>query len=269
MMLMVVEENKKVRVVCNGRHISINVVVINVLLIARTCVSSLFTFTTPASFVHGYMTTSQNVSLGAFHFVEEEKDKKKDCFIYTTALPMHAFSKRQWHKKGSISSRKCLSCIKKFLSDSGSLGTVLLRDHAMSNGLVDGNLHHVSGKIIKDCAMQCDLIDREVANKLYHDFLSIFKVSSMSVEDIVVFGLDTVSYQRFLRMTSIPPDDPIPSKCTYDFLTSIRTPQVLHKQFTQCPNTNRSHFWPIGTFHDSPSMMKWSPLKFYNWGDKI
>jgi hypothetical protein len=52
--LMVVEENKKVRVVCKGRHISITVVVINVLLITRTCFSSLFTFTTPASFVHGY-----------------------------------------------------------------------------------------------------------------------------------------------------------------------------------------------------------------------
>jgi hypothetical protein len=136
---------------------------------------------------------------------------KKECFICTIALPMQAFSKRQWHKKGSISSRKCLSYIKKFLSDSGSLGPVLLRDHAMSNGLVDGNLHHVSGKLIRDHAMQCDLIDREVAKKLYHDFLSRFKVSSMSVEDIVAFGVDIESYQRFLCMTSIPPDDPIPS----------------------------------------------------------
>ena len=156
MNLIVVEENKKVNVVCMGRHISINVVAINILLITKTCFSSLFTFTTPASFVHGYMTTSQNVSLGAFNFVEEKEDKKKECFICTIALPMHAFSKRQWHKKGSISSRKCLSCIKKFLSDSGSLGPVLLRDHAMSNGLVDGLLHHVSGKIIRDRAMQCD-----------------------------------------------------------------------------------------------------------------
>ncbi len=35
--LMVVEENKKVRGVCKGRHISIDVVVINVLLITKTC----------------------------------------------------------------------------------------------------------------------------------------------------------------------------------------------------------------------------------------
>jgi hypothetical protein len=97
--LMVVEENKKVRVVCKSRHISIDVVVINVLLITKTCFSSLFTFTTSASFVHGHMTTSQNVSLGAFHFVDEKEDKKKECFICTIALPMHAFSKRQWHKK--------------------------------------------------------------------------------------------------------------------------------------------------------------------------
>jgi hypothetical protein len=101
--LMVVEENKKVRVLCKGKHISINVVVINVLLITKSCFSSLFTFTIPASFVHGYMTTSQNVSLGAFHFVEEKEEKKKECFICTIALSMHAFSKRQWHKKGSVS----------------------------------------------------------------------------------------------------------------------------------------------------------------------
>jgi hypothetical protein len=35
-MLMVVEENKKVRVLCKGRHISINVAVVNVLLITKS-----------------------------------------------------------------------------------------------------------------------------------------------------------------------------------------------------------------------------------------
>jgi hypothetical protein len=174
---------------------------------------------------------------------------------------------RQWHKKGSISSRKCLSCIKKILSDSRSLGPVLLRDHAMRNGLVDGILHHVSGKIIRDRAMRCDLINREVANKLCHDFLSRFKVSS--IDDVGAFGLNIESYQRFLCMTSIPPGDSIPSNCIYDFLTTIRTPPVLHKQFIQRPNTIQSHFWPIGTFLDSPSMTKGSPLKFCNRGDEI
>jgi hypothetical protein len=47
-----------------------------------------------------------------------------------------------------------------------------VKDHALSNGLVDGILHHVPGNIIKDRAMRCDVIDREVANNLYHDFLS-------------------------------------------------------------------------------------------------
>ncbi len=113
----------------------------------------------------------------------DEKDVKKMCFICTIFLPMQAFSKRQWqwhNKKGSNSSRKCISCIKKFLSKSGSIGHVLVRDHALINGLVDGKLHHVSGKIFKDRAMQCQLIDREVANNLSHDFLSKFRESSMS-----------------------------------------------------------------------------------------
>ncbi len=104
MMLMVVEENKKVRVVCKGRHISINVVVINVLLITRTCFSSLFTFATPASFVHGYMTTSQNIFWGHFTLCRRKRTRRKSDS--TIVLPMHAFSKRQWHKKGSILSRK-------------------------------------------------------------------------------------------------------------------------------------------------------------------
>jgi hypothetical protein len=75
----------------------------------------------------------------------DEKDVKKMCFICTIVLPIQAFSKRQWqwhNKKGSNSSRKCISCIKKFLSKSGSIGHVLVRDHAPSNGLVDGKLHH-------------------------------------------------------------------------------------------------------------------------------
>ena len=178
---------------------------------------------------------------------------------------MEAFSKRQWQKhfkKGSKSSRKCNSCINVFLSKSGSKGNILVRDHALSNGLVDGSLHHVPGKIIKDRAMRCNVVDREVANKLYHDFLSRFQVFSMTIEDILVFGHDIESYQRFLSMTSVPPDDPISSHCIYDFLTTIRTPTVLHQQFSYCPNTLQSHYWPIGTFLDSPSMTKGSQLKF-------
>jgi hypothetical protein len=80
----------------------------------------------------------------------------------------------------------------------------------------------------------------------------------MSVEDVVSFGMNTESYQRFILMTSNQPDDPIPSNCIYDFLTTIRNPQVLHKQFA-----------PIRTFHDSPSMTKGSPLTFCNQGDEI
>jgi hypothetical protein len=83
-----------------------------------------------------------------------------------------------------------------------------VRYHALSNGLVDGYLHHVPGKNIKDRAMRCDVVDREVANKLYHDFLLRFQVFSMSIEDILAFDHDIESYQRFLSMTSVPPDDP-------------------------------------------------------------
>ena len=201
-----------------------------------------------------------------------ENDAKKICFICTISLPMWAFSKRQWqqhNKKGSNSSRKCNACINVFLSKSGSTGNVLVRDHALSNGLVDGNPHHLPGKIMKDHAMQCDFIDREVANKLYHDFLSRFRVYSMSVEDIVAFGHDIESYHRFLCMSLVPPDDPNSSHCIYDFLTTIRTPTILHQKFSVCPNTLQSHFWPIGKFLDSPSMTKGSPLKFCCWKNEI
>lgn len=84
----------------------------------------------------------------------------------------------------------------------------------------------------------------------------------MSIEDIVVFGHDSDSYLRFLCMTSVPPSDHISSHCIFDFLTTIRTPPVLHQRFSHCPNQLQSHVWPIGTFIDSPSMTKGSPLKF-------
>ena len=92
-----------------------------------------------------------------------EKDVKKMCFLCTISLPMWAFPKRQrqwYNKKGSNSSRKCIPCIKKFLSKSGSIGHVVVRDHALSNELVDGKLHHLEGKKIKDRAMRYQLMDR-------------------------------------------------------------------------------------------------------------
>ncbi len=156
-----------------------------------------------------------------------KKDVKKMCFICTISLPMQAFSKRQWqwhNKKGSNSSRKCISCIKKFLSKSGSIGHVLVRDHALSNGLVDGKLHHVSGKIIKDPAMWCQLIDRKVANNLYLDFLSKFRVSSMSVEDIVSFGMNTEPIRGSYSWLQI--SQMIPSQVTV-FMTSYQQSGIL------------------------------------------
>ncbi len=104
---------------------------------------------------------------------------------------------------------------------------------------------------------------------MYRDFLTKFKVSSMSVEHIVHLGMDTDSYQRFLLMTSKEPEDPIRSNYTYDFLTTMRNSQVLHHKFTQTPTIDQSHVWQMGTFHDSPSMTKGSPLKFCNQCDEI
>ena len=134
--LMMVEGNQKVKVVCNGKQ--------TILLMLFLLMSHYLQVPVDEANVnHGYE-------------LVDEKDVKKMCFICTILLPMQAFSKRQWqwhNKKGSNSSRKCISCIKKFLSKSGSIGHVLVRDHALSNGLVDGKLHHVSGKIIKDPAM--------------------------------------------------------------------------------------------------------------------
>jgi hypothetical protein len=205
--LMMVEGNQKVKVVCNGKQTSLLMLFLLMSHYLQNPVNE-------ADVNHGYE-------------LVDEKDVKKMCFICTISFPMQAFSKRQWqwhNKRGSNSSRKCISCIKKFLSKSGSIGHLLVRDHALSNGLVDGKLHHVSGKIIKDRAMQCQLIDRESANNLYHDFLSKFRLSSMSVEDIVSFGMNTESYQRFILMASNQPNDPIPSNCIYDFLTTIRNP---------------------------------------------
>ena len=195
------------------------------------------------------------------------------CFLCTNTLEKHAFSKRQWQRHNnsnvSISSRKCLSCIEKLLKKTGSIGHVLVRNHALSNGLVDGKLHLHEGKKIKDRSMRCQIIDREVANAMYCDFITKFKVSSMSVENIVHLGMDTDSYQRFLLMTSKEPEDPIQSNCMYDFLTTTRNPQVMHQKFIQTPTIDQSHVWQMGSFHDSPSMTKGSPLRFCNRCDEI
>ena len=87
----------------------------------------------------------------------DEKTVTKMCFLCTISLEKHAFFKRQWqwhnNSKVSNSSRKCLSCTEKFLKKTGSIGHVLVRNHALSNGLVDGKLHLYKGKKIKDRAM--------------------------------------------------------------------------------------------------------------------
>ena len=78
--------------------------------------------------------------------------KVKICSVCARTLP-HSdsdFSRKQHHS----SLRKCISCISQ-IDNSGKRGQVLLRNHRMSNGLVDGVLHEVPGKKTQDRAIRC------------------------------------------------------------------------------------------------------------------
>jgi len=68
----------------------------------------------------------------------------KICSVCARTLPHSNFSRKQHHSL----LRKCKSCIRQ-LDNSGTIGQVLLRNHRMSNGLVDRILHDVPGKKFK------------------------------------------------------------------------------------------------------------------------
>jgi hypothetical protein len=75
-MLMMVEENQKVKVVCNGKQ---------TILLMRFLLMS-----------HYLQVPVDEADVNYGYELVDEKDVKKMCFICTILLPMQTFSKRQW-----------------------------------------------------------------------------------------------------------------------------------------------------------------------------
>jgi hypothetical protein len=75
----------------------------------------------------------------------------KLCSICSMYLPLSTFSNSQHRHKFW----KCISCVTK-IAAAGATGCSLVRDHCMSNGLVDGKLHQAPGRKVQDQAIQCD-----------------------------------------------------------------------------------------------------------------
>jgi hypothetical protein len=58
---------------------------------------------------------------------------------------MNSFSKKLWKKKKG----RCVSCVEEF-TKAGSVRMILQRNHSTSNGIVDGVMHQVPGKKVRD-----------------------------------------------------------------------------------------------------------------------
>jgi hypothetical protein len=97
-----------------------------------------------------------------FNGCDTQLSRVKICSVCARTLPHSNFSRKQHHS----SLRKCKSCIRQ-LDNSGTRGQVLLRNHRMSNGLVDEILHNVPQKKTHDRAIhhKMDLKGKKVFGK--------------------------------------------------------------------------------------------------------
>jgi hypothetical protein len=87
------------------------------------------------------------------------------CQCVTCATLKHqvSFSNRQWSKPRN--SRRCLSCVQHLMNDAGPAGNILIREHAMSNRMIDRQLHEVPGRKIRDRAACASAQDKEEAQQ--------------------------------------------------------------------------------------------------------
>jgi hypothetical protein len=126
------------------------------------------------------------------------------------------------------------------MNNTGKAGRILIREHAMSNRLVDGKLHYVTGKKVRDRAAHPSQQDKKVADRGVNSFFLKFKLSMDSIFVISNIGIDCGSYNRFICMTFILPSSPIPTASVNDFLTTIRNSPVDHEMFPVLPITSSS-----------------------------
>jgi hypothetical protein len=174
------------------------------------------------------------------------------------------FFRRQFLKK-SVRARKCLSCLEPIAINGGSTATILLREHLMSNQLVDGKLHCVPGKMRQDRASRAHPEDQIYAKQVLSNFMIKFHVVDQSVEVIHNLKFNSQSYQNFTEMTFLQPESTIPRKYTNDFLTTIRHEHPAnHQKISVLPTMNSSDSYQVDTFKDSPTMTRASALKFCN-----
>ncbi len=205
--------------------------------------------------------SSLGLALSTMHHGRSREDTQLSCFkicsVCARTLPHSDFSRKQHHSL----LRKCKSCITQ-LDNSGTKSQVLLRNHRMSNGLVDGILHDVPGKKTQDRAIRCIKDDRTVSQDILTQFLTTFPVKVMRLNNIAALGYNPASFKLCKLMTFIKPTTPIPRDFLNDFLTTIQDPLVSHQEMRQLPSTKPSHSFPVNQFHDSPTMTCGSELRF-------
>jgi hypothetical protein len=161
------------------------------------------------------------------------------------------FSYQQWSKPNNA--KKCLSCVQHLMSDGCSAGWILIREHAMSNRLVDGKLHYVPGKKVKDRAARPSAKDKKEAQQGLDSFDYQFQLAKNSVLSISNLGFDIESYSSFNKMTFILPSASLPIDGVNDFATTIRYPNAIHEIFSLMPVTSSNTSHPMNSFHDSPT----------------
>ena len=135
-------------------------------------------------------------------------NSEQQCSVCSRFLSKCMFSKRQLAKI-SVIARKCSFCLQEIVRN-GSKAVILLREHSMSNQLVDGKLHCVPGKMRLDRACRAHPEDRIEAKQVLCNFITKFHVVDQSVENICNLNFNNLSYQSFMAMTFIQPDTPIP-----------------------------------------------------------
>ena len=183
------------------------------------------------------------------------------CFTCQIERSRIEFSNSQWKPGG-----KCKGCLapppNNNNPDVAKMNHVKIYAHAMSNGLVDGNIHVASGKKVKERAKRAIAQDWTEAEACLKSFVAKFDLKNQSISLIQSFGSISSSIKKFTDMTHLLPTTPVPLKSQKDFLTTIRVPAVQHIPFNILPSTKDSKVWELKSFQDSIAMSQGAQLKF-------
>lgn len=117
------------------------------------------------------------------------------CSTCATLRERQLFSKRQWTLGAS---RRCKECVLKF-EDSGERGLIVMGEHRLSDGMVDGKKHRAPGRKVRDRSRRPSQCDFEHASQVIQSLHACFDLKADDYENLMAKPCKHVSVDERTR----------------------------------------------------------------------